>query len=73
MCLHQFLCRSEHSLILATDENQAAGKLSFDQMTNEFDTIHTGHVEIQQNQTGPGCDIIQQLQGIYSVFTTNDG
>jgi hypothetical protein len=49
-CAHQFAGGLPHAFVLAADEDQAAGIASFNQGADEFDAVHLGHVEIEQDQ-----------------------
>jgi len=72
MRLHQFLGSLQHAFILAADQNQAAAVVSLDQVTHEFDSVHSRHIEVQQDQVWSCADIVYLGKGSMPVIAQRD-
>src|SRR3954454_9242810 len=52
MGLHQLFGSLQHALVLAADQYQAARVMQLDQIPDELDPIHFGHIKIQEEERG---------------------
>lgn len=50
VCLHQLAGRLQHAFVLAADQDQATFVALFNEVADELDAVHFGHVEIEQDQ-----------------------
>jgi len=71
--LHQLVGGGEHAFVLAADQEQAAGVGPFDQMANEFDAVHSRHVEVEQDQFRRPDGIGQRVQRNDAAGIGGDG